>query len=152
MILVPTLDGLLLLTAADISSASIAAGPMNGMKLKLINSPTVTLNGSTQWGSVSAFVGGFGGYTDGSPTFTAAYLPDSGGVASDSGLIVFEATGSTSPQNGYGLVLTDSGSTSVLFAGPFDAPPIPFSANLDKASVLMTFNPATASITCLVVS
>jgi hypothetical protein len=121
-------------------------------RLKLVNNSTVTLNNGTSWGSVSAFIGGYTGYGDGTMTFTAPYTPGSGGVAAISNTAIFRPTDAVTPQNMWGAVLTDSGSTSVFAAGRFDAPPLPMTNALDQIEMSIVFNPATSNFGCNVVS
>lgn len=152
MLMVPTQQGLIELALASTLLGTSSVPFMNGAKLKLINSSTVTLNSSTTWGSCSANISGFAGYADGSMSFTAPYTPDAGGIASASNVAVFRPTGSDTTQQGWGLILTDSGSSSVMFAAPFDDPPIPFTSALDQLQVTLVFNPASPGMTPVLVS
>jgi hypothetical protein len=142
-----TLDGLLELASAATQGGSPSIPFMDGALLKLINSSSVTLNAGTQWGSVSPYIGGYAGYTDETITWTPPYTPSAGGVGVLSSLATFRPTGSASGTvNGYGLVLTDSGSSSVMAAGPFDVSPLPFNGTLDQLVCNLIFNPSTATL------
>lgn len=152
MQLVPTTLGLVAVAQGCSSIGTSTAPFLAGAKLKLINSSTVTLNQSTVWGSVSAYIGGYTGYADGSLSFSAPYTPDAGGVAVVSNPTTFRPTDSADPQNMYGAVVTDSASTEVLFAGLFDAPPIPMAGPLNVLDMTVIFNPATATLLAAIIS
>ncbi len=140
--MVPTNAGLLAL-ATDCTKIGTSSVPFcaNAL-LKLVNNSIVTLNGGTTWGSVSATIGGYDGYADDTITWQAPSTPDAGGVVALSNTSIFRPTDATYPQQMFGMVLTDPGSASVLFAGPFDDPPIPLQNNLDVLQVTLQFNAA----------
>lgn len=145
MILQPTNLLLLALAADDTGSTSSSAGALSAARLKLINSNTPTLNGGTNWGSVSPWIGGYDGYGDGTMTWTPPFLPQGGGVGVISNETTFRPTDSSFSVSGWGLVLTDPGSSSVYAAGPFDDPPIGLATPLNQLQCTLIFNPATAS-------
>jgi hypothetical protein len=115
---------------------------LSGALLKLVNNASVTLNGSTLWGSVSPFIGGYSGYADATLTWNAPTVNAANTVESVSGDATFRPTGSASVCNAAGIVITDSGSTSVFYAAPFDQIPIVLSTPLQQLQITLRFSPA----------
>jgi hypothetical protein len=142
MMFAMTQQGAILAGSGATGSSSVSAGYLFEAKLKLINSSSITLNPSTTWGSVSASIGGYDGYADGSLTFGAPSQADAGNIEVVSNLTIFRPTDSTNPQSMWGAVITDLGSSSVLFAAPFDDPPLPMNSALDQIQMSIRYNPA----------
>ena len=141
MLLSMTQMGALRVGTVSTASGNQSAFALNAALVKLVNTPTVTLSGATLWSSVSAFIGGHPGYTDETVTFSAPIVNQAGVVEAWSNNMSWTDTASTSPQNYSGIVVTDSGSASVLFAAPFDNPPIVFNSALSAMDLIIRYNP-----------
>ena len=77
----------------NMTSTGTPTTSLSGALLKLINNSTVTLNNTTTWGSVSAFVGGYTGYADDTITWNYPSTPLSGGIVAESNQLLFRPTG-----------------------------------------------------------
>ncbi len=121
-----------------------------GAHLKLVNSESVTLDSGTQWGSVSAFIGGYTGYADETITWQPPSLNATGGVEVLAEPTIFRPTDSASPQNIYGMVITDAADANVLFAAPFDAPPLPMASALNTIQMTLQWQPRTGGVVAVV--
>ena len=111
--------------------------------LQLVNTASITLNGSTALSSVSPFFGGYDGYAAETITWQPPSVNSGGGVEVLALPAIFRPTDSTAPQNMWGAVITDKAGVNLLFAMPFDAPPLPMTSNLNTISIFLQWQPHT---------
>lgn len=133
-------------TSIGTSSHPFLAGAL----LELVNTPSITLNGATVLSSVSPFFGGYTGYSDETITWQAPSVNAAGGVEVLAEPTIFRPTDSVSPQNMYGIVITDAAKTNLLFAAPFDVQPLPMQSALNTIQVTLQWQPKTGGIAAVV--
>jgi hypothetical protein len=146
MNLLPSQTELLEVAGGSTTIGSTTAGALAHALVNLVNSNTVTLNGSTPLGSVSPLFGGYDGYAADTISWQAPGVNVSGAVEVVGIISPFRPTDSTNPQNMYGVVVTDQAGANLLFAAPFDQVPLPMQSPLNTITLTFSYQPQTNSI------
>lgn len=153
MNLLPSQQFLLDSASATCTSGTSSAPFMSGALIDLVNSNSITLNGATTLGSVSPLFGGYDGYADASVTWNLPSVNSAGVVEVVGSVKIFRPTDSSNPQTMYGVVMKDSSSINLLGAAPFDGNVgIPMQSALNTITLVLSYQPATASVVVTVVS
>ena len=146
MNLLPSQIELLEVAGGSTTIGSTTAGALAHAMVQLVNSNSITLNGGTPLGSVSPLFGGYDGYSADSISWQAPGVNVSGAVEVIGIVSPFRPTDSTSPQNMYGVVITDQLGLNLLFAAPFDAPPLPMQSAYNTITLTLSYQPITSTI------
>ena len=146
MNLLPSQTELIEVAGGATTIGSTTAGSLAHAVVQLVNSNSITLNGATPLGSVSPLFGGDDGYGADSIAWQAPGLNVSGAVEVIGIIAPFRPTDSTSPQNMYGVVVTDQAGANLLFAAPFDQAPLPMQSSLNTITLVFSYQPITNSI------
>lgn len=142
----------------DSASATTTPGTpsvpfMSTALLCLVNSNTVTLNGSTPIASVLPITGGYAGYSNDTIGWNLPSVNSAGAVEVIGSPKTFRPTDSTAPQTIYGAYIMDSGSTTLLAAAPFDGNiGIPMQSALNSITLVLSYQPITASVVVTLIS
>jgi hypothetical protein len=121
-------------------------GAIAHLSVQLVNSNSITLNGSTPLGSVSPLFGGYDGYSSESVTWQPPGVNVSGAVEVIGTIPTFRPSDATNPQNMYGVVVTDQAGANLLFAAPFDQVPLPMQSSLNSITLTFSYQPITNSV------
>jgi hypothetical protein len=126
---------------------------MSSCSVCLVNSNSITLNGSTTLAQVAPITGGYDGYGDVSITWNLPSVSSAGVVEVVGDVKIFRPTDSSAPQTMYGVYLLDAASTTVLAAAPFDGGiGIPMQSPLNTITIVLVYQPLTASLICTVIA
>jgi hypothetical protein len=75
-------------------------------------------------------------------TFSAPVLSAANVIEAWSNTMSWSDTSTATPQNYAGIVVTDPASSQVLFAAPFDNPPIVFNSSLSAMDIIVRYSVA----------
>lgn len=116
-----------------------------GALVHLYKTP-LAITPSTPLATYTAAEADYSGYAAGAITWELPTVDNANVVEVLGTLPVFRPTSSVITNGIYGLYITDSGGTNLLFAGQFDSVPIAMESTLDKILATIRYRPAQASL------
>lgn len=126
-------------------SDTVTPAALFGAICQLFQTP-ITITPNTPLATFTAAVATYSGYASATIAWSTPSLSNEGIVEVLGTMTVFKPTGSTITNGIYGLYITDSGGTDLLFAGQFDNVPISMESTLDKIAVTIRYRPQEKTI------
>lgn len=134
---------------AGAGSASIANGPLYQAQCRLFNAD-IPVDAATPLATLVAAEADYTGYAAGSSTFGGPFRADDGAIEMVSQQMSFRPTDAVTPNNIWGLFVTNAAGTNLLFVSRFDNPPVPMGSALDDIKVNLRWRPSTSGLVAVV--